>query len=547
MPDTSKKLIGEFELFPDRLIGKGAWGEVYHGQQRSLNRPVAIKILKKELTQDPDFVIRFRRESETLAKMSDDHIMHVYSAGEFEGSHYFIMEYLEGQPLSAFVEAKHKFTLEEIIYITESVAQALNTAWTSPARIVHRDIKPSNIMVCYKEPNNKLSVKIDTAAKITTDNINILKTKIKVMDFGLAKVSESGQEATMAGTIIGTPKYISPEQGLGNQVDIRSDIYSLGMVMYEMATGRIPFDSESAVSMIRHHVHDTITLPSQFNPDISPDLEKIILKCTQKEPEIRYTDPQQLLDDLSALRVQHKPVYASNPSVEATLLASKTRKPSHKKLALLYSGTAIILLGLVYYFISKSMKDPALINNTNPKTQNIIINHSTPDTNTPPVLVQTLPRTLPVNEWSKEFKVKIWTNKEPTMIYKAGDELKIYFQTNKDSYVYLYYKDAAGHVKLIVPNEYKQDNKVLANKTYSYPDETMNFILPVEPPFGTEQIMAIGSLQPIKDLDIEKEAKRLQDIGIVSDFNKSDLRDRGVGIIPKEERAETIYTITTNQ
>ena len=225
------RMIGEFELYPDRLIGKGAWGEVYHGRQKSLDRAVAIKILKADLTKDDEFVSRFRREAEILAKITDDHIIHVYSAGEHQGLYYFIMEYVDGKPLSSFIESGYKFSTDEIIHVAQSVAQALNAAWESAAKIIHRDIKPSNIMVSHSSLSAKPSEE---------GTINILSSKIKVMDFGLAKISGSGKDATIAGTVIGTPKYISPEQGMGKPADIRSDIYSLGIVLYEMATGRIP-------------------------------------------------------------------------------------------------------------------------------------------------------------------------------------------------------------------------------------------------------------------------------------------------------------------
>jgi len=193
--------IGEFELDRQKLIGKGAWGEVYLGRQKSLNRPVAIKILKKELTSDEDFVKRFRREAETLAKLIDEHIIQVYSAGEYEGSYYFIMEYVQGQPLSKLVEQGRKFTVNEIVYVGESVAKALKAAWESPAKIVHRDIKPSNIMVSY---TSSLIAPIiqqkNVSESVAFRDVNILESKVKVMDFGLAKISEGDKEATMVGT-----------------------------------------------------------------------------------------------------------------------------------------------------------------------------------------------------------------------------------------------------------------------------------------------------------------------------------------------------------
>ena len=360
----STELLGEFELDTSNLIGKGAWGEVYHGRQVSLDRPVAIKILKKELTVDEDFVKRFRRESACLAQMVDEHIIQVYSAGAYKDTYYFVMELVQGQPLSKFIENGRKFSINEIVYVAKSVAKALKTAWESPAKIIHRDIKPSNIMVSYSSsliaPLQKSGVSESRAAL----DVHILEARIKVMDFGLAKFHASSDlDATMAGTVIGTPKYISPEQGLGNPADIRSDIYSLGVVMYEMATGQIPFKADTAISMIRHHIYDTIIPPSKLNPDIPPGFESIIIKCLQKEPNQRYANPNELMEDLDAFRHKQSQIHTGRAKTEAASEATITSdvvKIDRKMRKLVYIGAAslVIMAGLVIYLIvSKDRPD----------------------------------------------------------------------------------------------------------------------------------------------------------------------------------------------
>jgi serine/threonine protein kinase len=548
----TEKILGEFELFPDKLIGKGAWGEVYHGRQRSLNRPVAIKILKKDLTQDEEFVKRFRREAETLAKMSDDHIVHVYSAGEYEGSHYFIMEYVEGQPLSEFIERLHKFSVDEILYIAESVTRALKTAWESPAKIVHRDIKPSNIMVAY------------TGSRIKTPDepiSNILNTKIKVMDFGLAKVSEGGKDATMLGTVIGTPKYISPEQGLGNPVDIRSDIYSLGIVLYEMVTGRIPFEGETAISMIRHHIHDTATVPSRFNPDIPQDLEKIIMKCIQKEPEKRYTDPQQLLEDLTAFKQQRKLPFASDAALDATIISDIVRRRQRTRTALYLGIVGLVMIAGFVFYIMGGLK-PA---KTSSPIQNGVVNLPPPGPNTvvpitdtvkpgpntiEPITDTTTVSTVPattVNQEEEKLTVKVWTNKKAGEVYKKGEIIKFYFKANKDSYLYLYHMDAAGKVKMLFPNGFSKENRLKANQVYTIPDAAMNFNIEVTPPFGTEQVKVVASLQPMKDMDIKDGESGYRDLGKVTNINENKIITRSLDVVPKEERAEDTCTLTTTE
>ncbi|MFH1226380.1 MAG: SUMF1/EgtB/PvdO family nonheme iron enzyme [Planctomycetota bacterium] len=341
-------LSGDFEFDKSKFLGKGAWGDVYLGKQVSLNRPVAIKILKKELTADSDFVKRFRREAECLAKLANEHIIQVYSAGEHQGSYYFIMEFVQGMPLSKFVEQKHKFTHDELAYVGLSVAQALKAAWNSPAKIVHRDIKPANIIVSL--PSAIISPKGGTTGIVEdmpTSGINIKEGTVKVMDFGLAKVSQEGdKDATLAGTVIGTPKYISPEQGMGNPADVRSDIYSLGIVMYEMGTGQIPFQGESAVSMIRHHIYDSAKPPSQVNKDIPPTLDAIIMKCIHKDPNSRYANPSQLIEDLTAFQSGGTLKFAESSvsTLDATMLGTSVVQPKSKKKLVFISGSAVVVL-----------------------------------------------------------------------------------------------------------------------------------------------------------------------------------------------------------
>jgi len=371
---STEQIGGDFELDRAKLLGKGAWGEVFIGKQISLNRPVAIKLLKKELTADPDFVRRFRREAECLAKLAEEHIIQVYSAGEYQGSHYFIMEYVQGTTLSKLIEKHRTFSAEEIAYVAESVAKALKSAWSSPAQIVHRDIKPANIMVSFSSSIIAPSPQADKQASLFITGLNLKDTQIKVMDFGLAKVvqKDDKQEATLVGTVIGTPKYISPEQGMGNPADVRSDMYSLGIVLYEMATGKIPFEGDSAVSMIRHHIYDTALMISNAVTDFPAELEAIIMKCIQKDPNTRYANPIQLLEDLDAFekskplihaRVDHTRV--SSTSADATMLLSSSaiRLQQRRKRRMIIVPTAfvgIIATALILWFgiLGREQKTP---------------------------------------------------------------------------------------------------------------------------------------------------------------------------------------------
>jgi serine/threonine protein kinase len=285
-----EELSSDFELDKSKIIGKGSWSNVYLGKQKSLNRPVAIKIMKKELMADETFIKFFHREAEALAKITDEHIVQVYYAGKHADEYFFAMEYVQGLTLAKLMGTGKKFTTDETIHVAESVAGALKTAWESPFKIIHRDIKPSNIMVAY--PHDKKQ----------GGEINLLEAKIKVMDFGLAHISRGQGESITDDKIIGTPRYISPEQGMGNKSDVRADIYSLGIIIYEMAAGKLPFESETPMGFIEHHIHKEPVTPLTFNKDIPPKLVNIILKCIRKPPEERYQTPSELLAALTALK-----------------------------------------------------------------------------------------------------------------------------------------------------------------------------------------------------------------------------------------------------
>ncbi|HLY72666.1 MAG TPA: bifunctional serine/threonine-protein kinase/formylglycine-generating enzyme family protein [Planctomycetota bacterium] len=267
------KTWGDFEINFERLLGRGGMGAVYMGRQISLDRPAAIKILKSDLTSNPEFVKRFNREAALLARIVDNHVVQIFGAGEAEGQHYYAMEYVEGEDYASKVKKGHKFTLEEVLKVGESVGIALQMAWRH--RIVHRDIKPSNIL-------------------LTKDN------ETKVMDFGLAKNPES--DLTASEVIMGTAKYMSPEQATGGACDIRSDLYSLGVVLYELAAGQPPFTGEGATAIMYQHVHKQPTPPRQINPSIPVPVEAMILRLMAKDPEARYPSPDALISAIRGIQ-----------------------------------------------------------------------------------------------------------------------------------------------------------------------------------------------------------------------------------------------------
>ena len=341
------KTWGDFEINFDRLLGRGGMGAVYMGRQISLDRPAAIKILKSDLTSNPEFVKRFNREAALLARIVDNHVVQIFGAGEAEGQHYYAMEYVEGEDYASRVKSGHKFSIEEVLKVGESVGIALQMAWRH--RIVHRDIKPSNIL-------------------LTKDN------ETKVMDFGLAKNPES--DLTASEVIMGTAKYMSPEQATGGACDIRSDLYSLGVVLYELAAGQPPFVGEGATAIMYQHVHKPPTPPRQLNPAIPVPVEAMILRLMAKDPEARYPTPEALVsairgiqegvtpDEKSTLynetvRLEDgKAKTAVGPRTAATLpMASAPKGGSGGLVAGLLA--AALVLGVGGYFVYRSMNPEA--------------------------------------------------------------------------------------------------------------------------------------------------------------------------------------------
>ena len=249
-------------------IGAGGMADVYKGKDTMLNRFVAIKVLKKEYREDENFVRKFHSEAQAAAGLLNPNIVNVYDVGEDRGLYYMVMELVEGITLKEYIEKKGRLSHKEVISIAIQMCNGIGAAHA--AGIVHRDIKPQNVI-------------------ISRDG------KVKVTDFGIAKAVTS---TTISSNAMGSVHYTSPEQARGGYSDARSDIYSIGITLYEMATGRVPFDGESTVEVAMKHLQQEITPPSEYAPDIPYSLEQIILKCTQKNSERRYASTTELTKDL---------------------------------------------------------------------------------------------------------------------------------------------------------------------------------------------------------------------------------------------------------
>lgn len=249
-------------------IGSGGMSIVYKGRDQKLNRNVAVKVLKAEYREDANFVRKFREEAQAAACLAHPNIVNVYDVGEEMGIHYIVMELVEGITLKNYIERKGKLTIREATSIAIQVSMGLEVAHNND--IVHRDIKPQNVM-------------------ISKDG------KVKVMDFGIAKAASSD---TIASNAMGSVHYTSPEQARGGYSDAKSDIYSLGIVMYEMVTGRVPFDGETTVAVAVKHLQEEMPSPKIFCPELPVSLENIIYKCTEKTAAKRYANMTELIADL---------------------------------------------------------------------------------------------------------------------------------------------------------------------------------------------------------------------------------------------------------
>lgn len=249
-------------------IGAGGMADVYKGKDHMLNRYVAIKVLKKEYKEDDNFVRKFRSEAQAAAGLMNPNIVNVYDVGEDRGLYYMVMELVEGITLKDYIEKKGRLSHKEVISIAIQMCTGIGAAHN--ANIIHRDIKPQNII-------------------ISRDG------KVKVTDFGIAKATTSN---TISSNAMGSVHYTSPEQARGGFSDAKSDVYSIGITLFEMATGEVPFDGESTVAVAIKHLQEEITPPSELVPDIPYSLEQIILKCTQKNAERRYASTTELIQDL---------------------------------------------------------------------------------------------------------------------------------------------------------------------------------------------------------------------------------------------------------
>ncbi len=342
-------------------LGRGGMAKVYRGEDTVLGRAVAIKILAPQFADDPNFVSRFRREAQAAARISNQNLVSVFDTGSDDGVHFIVMEYVEGKTLAEFLTGGGRIMPDRAIEIAADVCRALEAAHAQG--VIHRDIKPGNIMLDQRGD-------------------------VKVTDFGIARMVTTAETVAQTAAVLGTASYLSPEQAQGQPVDGRSDIYSLGCVLYEMVTGRPPFLGDSPVTVASKQVLEQPTPPSRLNRDVSADLEAVILRAMAKNPANRYQTAAEFRSDLERVRrgmpVEATPLLPvdagstqviSREAAGRTAVLPPTQQPEPPRsrwwIPVLVTLLILGILALVLFLLAKN-----LLNNNNDdgqQTQTVIV------------------------------------------------------------------------------------------------------------------------------------------------------------------------------
>ena len=326
----------------ERELGRGGMAKVFLGTDTVLGRTVAVKVLAPQFADDDGFVQRFRREAQAAASIGHPHIVSVFDTGSDDGVHYIVMEYVEGRTLAEFLAGGGRILPDRAIDIAMDVCQALEAAHARG--VIHRDIKPGNIML---NPRGE----------------------VKVTDFGIARVTTTADTVAQTAAILGTASYLSPEQAQGQPVDARSDLYSLGCVVYEMVTGRPPFLGDSPVAVASKQVLEQPVPPSKLNSDVTPDLDAVILRALAKNPANRYQSAEEMRADLErakrGLPVDATPLLAAGatqvldrPPAQATqVLPPPEPERRNNWVPIAVTLVLIALLGALLWFLASTLLD----------------------------------------------------------------------------------------------------------------------------------------------------------------------------------------------
>ena len=301
-PLIGRTLDGRYLI--EKMLGEGGMGVVYRAKHTALQKPLAVKVLRAEVSKDQEIVARFRQEAQSASGIGNEHIIDISDFGALpDGSTYFVMEFLDGIAITKALELERPIAAARTVRIAKQICTALGAAHANG--IVHRDLKPDNIYLVKRSSDNDF---------------------VKVLDFGIAKVGGATSKLTRAGAVFGTPHYMSPEQCAGTEVDQRTDIYALGIILYEMASGRVPFDADNLMGILTKHLYEKPLPPRDVFPasDIPPALESVIMKALEKNREQRYQSMQEMREDLERVEQGLTPNAVTDAGARAAAGARST-------------------------------------------------------------------------------------------------------------------------------------------------------------------------------------------------------------------------------
>lgn len=322
------------------VLGEGGMGLVYKTRHVMLGKPLAMKVLRGDVSRDGEIITRFRQEAQSASAIGNEHIIDISDFGQLpDGSTYFVMEMLDGQELTKAIEREQPIPFARILHVAKQLCDALGAAHR--IGVVHRDLKPDNVYLIKRGHDTSF---------------------VKVLDFGIAKVGGSTSKLTRAGQVFGTPHYMSPEQCEGSEVDQRTDVYAIGVILFEMVTGGVPFDADNLMGILSKHMHEAPPRPSTFRPDCPAPFEAIILRCLEKSKDARYQSCEELADDLARFEA------GTAPSVGRTIeVAPRGRsstlptilRPSKRTLVVSALLLALLGAGGAALFVTTTQQDHA--------------------------------------------------------------------------------------------------------------------------------------------------------------------------------------------
>lgn len=499
----------------ERLINEGGMGEIYLGVHRALEKQVAIKIVHQEMGKDKKFRERFYREAKLAASLDHSGIIDIYDFGSKDDFDYIIMPFIKGPTLQDKIKREGKLEIQDCLRLMISITDAVSYAHKN--NVVHRDIKPSNIMI-EKQGN------------------------VIITDFGISKnLGDVG--ITTVDTIVGSPKYMCPEQIKGLNVDARCDLYSLGLIFYEMITGKHPFEDKDATSIYYCQAHEMPCRPEEIMPDVPVQIGDMIMKLLEKSPEARYQDGYQLLKDLENLRTSFPK--NSRMDIEATLpdggmvsdgvrtriIAggnepyaegghSEVMNGEKKVFRWLIPGLALTLIFIVAILwlvhtssTSKNITDKkdyksstSMVKETKKEkahdgsldkaeTQSVAkLSHDLDKTQEAGISFDSIVKnTLALGQERDAAFLKLWVNKAR---FKIGDSISYNFQSEKPCYLLLLNITSEGDLIQVFPNKFSLSQFVQAKKQYTIPGDKTDIALEVTGPTGKEEIVALVAEKP---------------------------------------------------